>query len=202
MSTSHEAPRTRTPAEAETGSARIPLEHPRILLVRAICAWSRREYGQVLEPGLAMLHNRRGLVSVVRFERMVERWSSLDTSVKDLACAAVSAQVGCSWCVDFGGYIARRRGMTEERPAHLGNGRSSAVFNPFERHVPEYAEAMTSTPPEVTDEMVANLRVDLSDAQLVELTELISLENLRSRTNSALGLRSQGLRDHCEVASP
>lgn len=149
-----------------------------------------------------MLHNRRVLVSVLRFERMVERWSSLDTEVKDLACAAVSAQVGCNWCIDFGWYLARGRGMSETKLAHLADWRASSVNSSLERHVLEYAEAMTSTPPQVTDEMVADLRVDLSDAQLVELTETISLENLRSRTNSALGLRSQGLRDHCEVASP
>jgi alkylhydroperoxidase family enzyme len=47
--------------------------------------------------------------------------------------------------------------------------------------------------------MVADLRKDLTDAQLVELTAMISLENMRSRTNSALGLTSQGFKDHCEV---
>jgi alkylhydroperoxidase family enzyme len=62
-----------------------------------------------------------------------------------------------------------------------------------------YAEAMTATPPEVTDEMVAGLRRSLDDAQLVELTMMISVENSRSRTNSALGLTSQGFRDRCEV---
>ena len=42
----------------------------------------------------------------------------------------------------------------------------------------EYAEAMTATPPTVTDEMVEALRADLDDAQLVELTEMIAVENL------------------------
>ena len=65
-----------------------------------------------------------------------------------------------------------------------------------------YTEAMTATPPEVTDELVADLREQLADEQLVELTEMISLENLRSRTNSALGLTSQGFKDHCEVPAP
>jgi alkylhydroperoxidase family enzyme len=58
---------------------------------------------------------------------------------------------------------------------------------------------MTATPPEVTDEMVAGLREDLDDAQLVELTEIISVENLRSRTNSALGLTSQGFKAQCDL---
>ncbi len=58
---------------------------------------------------------------------------------------------------------------------------------------------MTTTPLEVTDPMVADLRRSLDDAQLVELTMMICVENSRSRFNSALGLTSQGFRDRCEV---
>ena len=47
--------------------------------------------------------------------------------------------------------------------------------------------------------MVAGLREELSDGQLVELTEMISVENLRSRTNVALGLTSQGFKAQCEL---
>jgi AhpD family alkylhydroperoxidase len=189
---------TRTRSVARS-TARIPLEHPRTLLLRAASAWSRRQYGKVLEPGLAMLHHRRVLMSVLRFERSVEKWSSLDADLKDLATAAVSAQIGCSWCMDFGYYLSRNRGMDRAKLEAIPEWRSSEVYSPLERKVLGYAEAMTATPPEVTDEMVAGLREDLTDEQLVELTEMISVENLRSRTNSALGLTSQGFKDHCEV---
>ena len=50
--------------------------------------------------------------------------------------------------------------------------------------------------------MVEELRLQITDEQVIELTEMISLENLRSRTNSALGLTSQGFKDHCEVPAP
>lgn len=50
--------------------------------------------------------------------------------------------------------------------------------------------------------MVECLRADLTDGQLVGLTEMTAVENLGSRTNSALGLRSQGLKDHCGVPRP
>jgi len=59
----------------------------------------------------------------------------------------------------------------------------------------EYAEAMTATPPRVTDAMVEALRRHLNEAQLVELTAIIAVENLRSRINSALGLTAQGFED-------
>jgi AhpD family alkylhydroperoxidase len=190
-----------TPLDAATPerSARIPLDHPKTLLVRVASAWSRRRYGKVLEPGLALLHHRRVLMSVLRFERGIEKWSSLDPALKDLANAAVASQIGCSWCMDFGYYAVQKGGLDREKLEAIRDWRSSEVYSPLERRVLGYAEAMTATPPLVTDEMVAGLREELTDEQLVELTEMIAVENLRSRTNSALGLTSQGFKDHCEV---
>ncbi|WP_202862977.1 carboxymuconolactone decarboxylase family protein [Ornithinimicrobium murale] len=78
--------------------------------------------------------------------------------------------------------------------------RDSDVFTPLERDVMAYAEAMSVTPLEVTDEMVASLHERLGSAALVELTEMISLENLRSRTNAAMGLASQGFAESCDLA--
>ncbi|MEO7070433.1 MAG: carboxymuconolactone decarboxylase family protein, partial [Nostocoides sp.] len=62
-----------------------------------------------------------------------------------------------------------------------------------------YAEAMTVTPLEVTDEMVADLLDQLGPAAVVELTQVVALENMYSRFNSAAGLRSQGYSDVCEL---
>lgn len=184
---------------APTRSARIPLEHRKTLFTRVLGWWSTRRFGAVLEPGLALMHPRKVLLSAGRFEMGVERWASLDAGLKDLAVAAVAAQIGCSWCMDFGYYLSRNRGMEAAKLEHLTTWHSSDAYSPLERRVLEYAEAMTATPPEVTDEMVAALRKDLTDEQLVELTAMISLENMRSRTNSALGLTSQGFKGRCEV---
>ena len=63
----------------------------------------------------------------------------------------------------------------------------------------EYAEAMSTTPMGVTDEMVAALLEDLSEAAVVELTAAIALENFYSRSNSALGFTSQGFKDQCDL---
>jgi AhpD family alkylhydroperoxidase len=188
---------TTTPVTAS--SARIPLQHQDTVLFRLAAAWSRRRYGKVLDSALARIHNRRVLMTMGLLELGLERWSSLDHELKDLVDAAVAAQIGCSWCMDFGYYLARNRGMDRTKLEALPEWRSSEVYSPLERKVLGYAEAMTATPPEVTDEMVAGLREELSDEQLVELTEMISVENLRSRTNSALGLTSQGFKDQCEV---
>ena len=77
--------------------------------------------------------------------------------------------------------------------------RESEVFTDLERDVMAYAEAMTATPPTVTDEMVAGLDERLGHAAVVELTMMVAIENERSRFNSAMGLASQGYSDVCEL---
>ena len=80
--------------------------------------------------------------------------------------------------------------------------RESDVFTPLEREVIAYAEAMTATPPQVTEEMVDGLVAGLGVPAVVELTKMVAVENERSRFNSALGLTSQGFSDRCELAPP
>jgi alkylhydroperoxidase family enzyme len=70
--------------------------------------------------------------------------------------------------------------------------REASCFGEVERLVLEYAEAMTATPAAVDDTHAEQLRRHLSEAQLVELTATVALENLRSRSNRAYGLASQG----------
>jgi alkylhydroperoxidase family enzyme len=75
--------------------------------------------------------------------------------------------------------------------------RQSAAFTPLERRVMEYAEAMSQTPPAVTDEMSAALLSDLGAPALVELTARIGAMNLNARGNVALGIRSQEFSASC-----
>lgn len=58
---------------------------------------------------------------------------------------------------------------------------------------------MSTTPLTVTDEMVDGLIDRLGAPAVVELTQMVALENMRSRFNSAAGLQSQGYSDVCEL---
>ncbi len=51
---------------------------------------------------------------------------------------------------------------------------------------------MTITGQKVTDELFAEARRHFSEAQVVELTAAVALENFRSKFNVALGIESQG----------
>jgi alkylhydroperoxidase family enzyme len=179
--------------------ARIPPDPPRTALYRLAEWYARRTYGVVPEPLPVMAHNRRVLLSDLRFEMSVARWDRLDPTLKALAVMASAVSIGCSWCVDFGYWETTSRGIDPLKMREVPRWRDSDVFTDLERQVMAYAEAVTATPPAVTDEMVAALRRFLDDAALVELTMMVAVENVRSRFNSALGLTSQGFRDRCEV---
>ena len=180
--------------------ARISLNPPRTPLYRLVEWYSRRRYGDMLDPGKALAHNSRVLFADLRFERAVAKLGTLDPVLKELAVMTAAAAIGCSWCMDFGHWEARRLGLAPEKlravPAwHQHRG----LFSEVELAVMEYAEAMCQTQPAVPDELAGKLLSLLGEAAMVELTFMVGVENLRSRVNSALGLRSQGFSDRCQV---
>ncbi|MEV6401203.1 carboxymuconolactone decarboxylase family protein [Streptomyces sp. NPDC051907] len=179
--------------------ARISLAPRRSLLFRVTEWYSRREYGRVLDPVRAMAHNPRVLWSDLRFEQSLAKWKELDGDLKMLAVMASSAAIGCTWCMDFGHWEGRRRGMDVRKVRDVPMWRESEAYTPLERDVMEYAEAVTATPPQVADDLAERLLGALGEAAFVELTAMVAVENLRSRINSALGLTSQGFKDSCEI---
>ena len=166
---------------------------------KAIAWYCRRHYGQVLDNALALMHNRTVLKTVFGYEKKVAKWHSLDPDLTLLAEAGSAAVIGCSWCMDFGYFSAQSRGLDASKLSEIPFWRESTAFTPLERRVLEYAEAMTATPPEVTDEMAEALRTELGNEAFIELTTIVALENQRSRLNTALGLTSQGFKEQCEL---
>jgi alkylhydroperoxidase family enzyme len=83
-------------------------------------------------------------------------------------------------------------GAEEEKIREVPGWRESGRFSDTERAALEYAEAMTITGERVSDELFARLRSLFDDAQIVELTAAVALENFRSKFNVPLGIESQG----------
>lgn len=179
--------------------ARIDLELPNTWFNRFARWYSRRTYGQVLQPGLAAGHNPRVLVTYVAFESAVAKWTALDKDLKNLAVMAAAQRIGCAWCADYGYWAAQAEGTSEAKLREIPCWRESTRFTDLERKAMAYAESMSGETDEVTDEMVTELIGLLGEKAMVELTMMIAVENQRSRFNSALGLTSQGFRESCEM---
>ncbi len=94
-------------------------------------------------------------------------------------------------------FLAHDEGLDVAKVREVPRWRESDVFTPLEREVMAYAEAMSQTPPTVTDEMVESLAGQLGEAALVELTTVIGYANLTTRSNVALGIESEGFASAC-----
>jgi len=79
---------------------------------------------------------------------------------------------------------------------------SSAEFSEIERMVLHYAVAITETPVAVSDELFEQLKRQLNDRQLVELTSAIAWENYRARFNHAFGIEAEGFSGGAFCALP
>jgi alkylhydroperoxidase family enzyme len=158
-----------------------------------------KELGAVPEPVEVMWHNPRVALDSMELGGKVSAWDAADEDLKSFAHMAVAAQVGCSWCLDIGYFQAQNQNLDLAKASQVPRWRESEVFTPLERDVLAYAEAMTSTPPAVTDELSARLLGQLGPAALVELTAFIAFSNMATRGNVAHGIESQGFSAACEV---
>ena len=185
-----------------TSTFRIPKATMTGLHGRALAAYARRSWGQVPDTAYVLWHNKKVMKAVFSFEQKVAKFDALDRDLSVLAQAATAATVGCSWCLDFGYYLAHGEGLDLAKIREVVRWRTSDAFSEVEREVLGYAEAMSTTPLTVTDEMVASLIGHLGNEAVVELTMMIAIENERARFNSAAGLRAQGFSDVCEIPMP
>jgi len=164
----------------------------------ALVKWmSRRMFGAVPEPAEVVWHNRKVLNFSFSVGRKVQKWNQCDESLKSFAHMAVAAMVGCSFCLDLGYFGARDQGLDLAKAREVPRWRESDVFTPLERDVMDYAEAMTVTPPTVTDEMSERILTAIGPAAMVELTSYIALANFMTRGNVAMGIESQEFSAAC-----
>lgn len=84
-------------------------------------------------------------------------------------------------------------GLTDEKLLALNAYATSPLFDEVERTALEYADSMTITGRDVTDELFARLRAIFDEDAIVELSELIAWENASAKFNRALRIPSQGL---------
>jgi alkylhydroperoxidase family enzyme len=155
--------------------------------------------GAVPEPIEVMWHNPKAATSALEFGAKVGEWDVADESLKSFAHMAVAAQVGCSWCLDVGYFMAQNQGLDLAKASEVPRWRTSTAFTPLERDVLEYAEAMTTTPTTVGDDLAERLLEELGPAAMVELTAYIGFANFSARCNTALGVESQEFSADCEI---
>jgi len=136
-----------------SSTPRVPKAEITGLYGYVVKRFSRKLLGVVPESAEVMWHNRPVFTASMGFGRKVQKWDRLDPNLKSFATMAVASLVGCSWCLDFGYFHVHNEGLDEAKASEVPRWRESPVFTALERDVMEYAEAMSETPPRVTDEL-------------------------------------------------
>ena len=177
----------------------MALRVPKAELATGLSESMIKQFGAVPEPVEVVWHNPNVAEFTLEFGAKVGAWDAVDESLKSFAHMAVAAQVGCSWCLDIGYFQAQNQNLDMAKASQVPRWRESELFTPLERDVLEYAEAMTNTPPTVTDALSARLLDRLGPAAMIELTVFIAFSNISTRNNVALGIESQGFSAACEI---
>lgn len=146
----------------------------------------------MLEPLRMYAHIPRLLNAIGRLEMAESKLDILSARHRALAELKAATTVRCEYCIDLGSQIARGWGITDEELLALPDYRNAACFSELDKLILEYATAVSRTPVEVSDELFDALRTHFDTAQLVALTHIIGLGNLRARFNVPLGIGSSG----------
>ena len=154
------------------------------------------------EPVAVNAHHPLLMSGYGGLEFAFERSKKAPKKLKMLAEIKAAAMAGCEWCLDFGSWLVRGGGVTEEQLRDLPRYRESDAFTDDEKLVLEYAEGISKTPIDVPDELFERLRTRFDEGQIVELTYAAAIENLRARVNKALGIESQEYSEGAVCAIP
>jgi 4-carboxymuconolactone decarboxylase len=169
---------------------------------QALAELTGRDSERVTEPLEICAHVPALLRGMLAHQQAAGEAQGVPTRLKHLAELKAATLTACEYCIDLGSSISRRAGLSDEVLLALPFYRASPLFTELEKLVLDYAVGMSRTPVDVSDELVARLREHLDEAQLVELTHAIALENLYGRFNMALGIGSAGLSEGMVCAVP
>ena len=161
-----------------------------------------RETERMIAPFEAYARAPRLLFGVGMLEDATARLHRVPEHLKVLAELKAATLTQCEYCIDIGSKIAQRAGISDAQLLALPKYRDSDLFDEDEKLMLDYAVGMSSTPVSVSDELFDQLRARFDDAQLVELTNVIALENMRGRFNLALGIGSAGFTEGMVCAVP
>lgn len=161
-----------------------------------------RSAATMLGPIRFYAHVPQLLLGYGKLEQAAAKVHLLDLRHRALAELKAATTVRCEYCIDLGSRISHDWGLSDEELRALSNFRSADCFSRVDKVVLEYASAMSRTPVAVSDALFESLREHFDVPQLVELTAIVALENMRGRFNLALDVGPAGFSEGLVCAIP
>lgn len=170
-----------------------PKEHRFPWYVRLLFWNQKRRYGAVLEPARLWGRSPKVFVTLALLYGAIDRRTSpLEPALRTLVTVRVSQINSCPFCVDINSATALKRNISDEKLSLLSSFERGNLYTEREKAALSYAEAVTYTDRQPTDDHFRRLRAHFDDDAIIELTGLIAFQNLSSKFNAALGIEPQG----------
>jgi len=122
---------------------------------------------------------------LVELNKLIED-AAITEKIRDLVSIRASQLNGCAFCLDMHVKEAKLHGERELRVLHLPAWRESPLFLPKERAALTWTETLTRLPEQgVSDEVYTQVRGQLSEKEISDLTFTVMAINAWNRANVA-----------------
>jgi AhpD family alkylhydroperoxidase len=154
-------------------------------------------YGLVLNNTKLYAYNQPVLETMKAVAAGYSKTKELPLALKSLVRVRIAVVNGCPFCADLHSSIGMDSGLESSKIGAVGSWKSDSELSERERLALEYADAVTLSGEEVTDDLFERLQARFSETEIIELTFAITVENLFSKFHNALQVEPQGF---CSVA--
>lgn len=151
------------------------------------------ERGSVLHLYQMLLHSPAVADGWLAYLTAIRQRSTLDGALRELVIMRVADLNGASYEADQHAPIALREGVSPAKLSALPRWADSDAFDPRERAVLAYTDAMTRDV-KVPENVFAALQAHFDAQRIVELTATIAAYNMVSRFLEALEIHSHDAR--------
>jgi len=158
-------------------------------------------YGIVLNNTGLYAHNVEVLRAIKDFVGAFGAAKAIPFDQKAMIRVRIAGINGCTFCADLHSALGKQHGLTDEKLAALTVHKTSPAFDPREHAALEYADAITYSDRDVSDELFARLRELYTDEEIVELTCTVAFENFLSKFHRALRVEPNGFCASVEAAT-
>ena len=166
------------------------------LFTRIILFFQKKKFGFDLNPTKAWGTIPRLMLGVnFLFKLISSKKSGIDACLRTLISVKISQINNCEFCVDMNSYLFFESKGESKKIDQLKSWKESGIYSIREQIALEYAETITITGRNVTEDLQARLLQHFKKKEIIELTAIVAFQNLSSKFNSALNIKPNGFCD-------
>ena len=166
------------------------------LFTRIILLFQKMKFGFDLNPTKAWGTIPRLMFGVnFLFKLISNKKSGIDASLRTLISVRISQINNCEFCVDMNSHLFFESKGETKKIDQLKSWKGNSIYSASEQIALEYAETITITGRNVTEDLQKRLLQNFKKKEIIELTAIIAYQNLSSKFNSALNIKPNGFCD-------